>query len=101
MPEENVHQVSRDQWVQLAVGLCVTVVLGLIAYVVNLTNQQVGNTIGLLQASDKIIIERLTELEKQSSYVLAKRVDNERRFQRLEKDYESLQRQVGELRARR
>ena len=101
MSEENVHTVSRNQWLQMAVGLCVTVVFGLVAYIVALLNQQVGNTIAILQTADKLLVERVNELEKYAAYNRARGESNEQRLERVEAVTRQQWQEINALKSKR
>lgn len=99
--EENVHTVSRAQWLQMAVGISVTIVFGLVSYIVSLLNSQLTDAVRILQTSDRVLYERLTELEKQSSYTAARREINNRRFEQLEATVKSQWQEINALKAKR
>lgn len=99
--EDKVRILPDHNWLQMAVGLCVTVVFGLVAYVVSLLNNQVGEAIRILQVSDRVLYERVTELEKQSAYTVARREMNNRRFEALEATVKSQWTEINALKMRR
>lgn len=99
--EDKVRILPDHNWLQLGVGLCITLVFGLVAYIVSQLNSQVGNAISVLQESDRVLVLRVTELEKQSSYTLARREMNNRRFEQIEATVKQQWTEINALKTRR